>query len=293
MGCRAQVVDTASVASAGARDMCKVAISSLSLKGKIPSGDPLWPKHTASFVNEDLETLAIATKIFGGHSFTTWHKDNWREASNYLLGQHLGLDFDTEDERSSLDWLSKEPFIAKYAAFCYTTPSHTTEAPRARAVFLLDTPIYQAKNYVLSASALTWLFSHADSKCKDPARFFYGSLYCDVAYLDKVLPLDVVKEIITKYQQTGQREKRFRSGRTTIDTSAAKLVEAAIRLAREGERNDLGYWLACRLAESGLPQHEAPPYLLDYQRAVERAGKALYTEAEALNSIRSAYKATP
>ena len=272
--------------------MTKVAFSTIRLKGKIPPGDPLWPKHTASFVNEDLETLDIATKIFGGKSFTTWHKNNWRDASNYLLGQHIGLDFDTEDERSSLGWLSHELFIAKYGAFCYTTPSHTSDKPRARAVFLLDTPIYQAQNYILAASAMTWLFSHADSKCKDPARFYYGSLECEVAYLDHVLPLEVVKGIIAKYQQTGQQEKRYRATeRTATDASAVKLVDAAIRLASQGERNSLGYWLACRLEEAGFAKHEAQPYVLDYQRAVEHTGTDNYTEAEALHSIGTAYRA--
>jgi hypothetical protein len=288
----ATLAGAAPAAQAGTADtMCKIAFSTLPLKNKIPAGDPLWPKHTASFVNEDLETLDIATKIFGGKSFTTWHKNNWRDASNYLLGQHIGLDFDTEDERSSLNWLSRELFIAKYGAFCYTTPSHTPQAPRARVVFLLDTPIYQPQNYILAASAMTWLFSHADSKCKDPARFFYGSLECDVAYLDHVLPLEVVKGIIAKYQRTGQQEKRRHVERATDDVSAAKLVASTIRLASQGERNDLGYWLACRLAETGIPQHEAQKYVLDYQQAVEHMGTQNYVEAEALNSLRSAYRA--
>jgi len=269
--------------------MYRIAVSRMALADKIPAGSALWPKFNASFDNRELEPIEIANEIYTGHAFTTWHRNHWRDGSNYELGQHLGLDFDTEDKRSTLPYLAAEPFIARYASMIYTTPSHTPEAPRARVLFLLDTPIYQATNYALAAQAMTWLFSHADPKCKDPVRFFYGSRNCTVEYLDHVLPLDVVKGIISKYQATGAHEKR-RQVRQHDDVDAARLVTAAIDKAADGERNSLGYWLACRLAESGMAQPDAERYMLDYQRAVQARGKADYTEHEALSSVRSAYR---
>jgi len=88
-----------------------IAFSTLALSGKIPAGDPLWPKFTASFVNETLPTIDIANRIYAGNAFTTWHDNHWRHASNYMQGQHIGLDFDTEDERSSIAYLAKEKFV--------------------------------------------------------------------------------------------------------------------------------------------------------------------------------------
>lgn len=270
--------------------MFKLAVNTMALDGKIPAGDPLWPRFNASFDNRELEQIDIANLIYAGHPYTTWHRNHWRDGSNYELGQHIGLDFDTEDKRSTLDYLAKEIFIAKYGSMIHTTPSHTAEAPRARVLFLLDTPIYQATNYALAAQAMTWLFSHADPKCKDPARFFYGCRNCEVAYLERVLPLSVLRGIIGKYQATGAREKR-RQVRHSENIDAARLVTAAIEKARDGERNSFGYWLACRLAEAGLPQREAETYLRDYQQAVTGRGRSEYSEHEALSSVRSAYRA--
>lgn len=188
--------------------MYKIAVSSMSIDGKIPPGDSIWSQFNASFQNEELELIDIANAIYNARPFTTWHKNNWRNASNYQLGQHIGLDFDTEDQRSTLQFLAKDKFIQKYAALIYTTPSHKPEAPRARVLFLLDTPIHQAKNYVLAVTSLLWLFGSGDRQCKDSCRFFYGSRNCDVEWLDNVLPLGKVKEIIGQYQATGAIVKK-------------------------------------------------------------------------------------
>lgn len=195
----------------------KIAVSTMKLTGKIDQGSNLWNPFNRSFRNAELALIDVANEIYNGFAFTTWHKDGWRTGKNYLLGQHIGLDFDTEDERSTLSYLAKEKFISKYGAFIYTTPSHKPEAPRARVLFLLDSPIHQAKNYSLAASALVWLFgSEADRKCKDACRFFYGSEKCEAEYLDNVLPLEKVKGLIAEYQATmdAQRRRPARTGYT-------------------------------------------------------------------------------
>jgi hypothetical protein len=107
----------------------KMAFSRMALEGKIPPGDPMWGKFNASFQNTEMDITEIANEIYTAHPFTTWHSNNWRNSANYQLGQHIGIDFDTEDERSSLPYLAKDKFIQKYAAFIYTTPSHTPSIP--------------------------------------------------------------------------------------------------------------------------------------------------------------------
>jgi len=187
----------------------KIAFSRMVPKTKIPQGDPLWKEFNGSFENMDVDAMEMANLIYTGHPFTTWHKDHWRHGRNYLLGQHLGIDFDTEDERSSITHLAKDKFVARYGTLVYTTPSHTPEAPRARAVFLLDQPIHQAVNYTRAAAALLWLFGTADRQCKDAARFFYGSINCDCEWFpDNVLPLETVKSLIKQYEATGRQAKR-------------------------------------------------------------------------------------
>lgn len=189
----------------------KIAFSTMALDNKIESGDSIWPKFNASFVNQEVEMIDIANAIYMGHPFTTWHKNKWRESSNFLAGGYIGLDFDTGDERSSIDYLIKDDFIQKYAALIYTTPSHTAAKPKGRALFLLDGAIQQGSNYTRSVMALMWLFSGTttpDRKCKDPCRFFYGSKNCQIEIIDNVLPLELVQYLISQYEVTGSDHKQ-------------------------------------------------------------------------------------
>lgn len=164
---------------------------------KYQPGSPEWKSFNASFANLELTPIQIADAIANRHPFTTWHKNKWRLGANFLCGQHLALDFDAGDKTSSLTALQNDPIIAKHAALLYTTPSHQPEAPRTRALFLLDTPIMQATNYVAAAEALLFMYGTADAKCKDPARFFYGAgMTSELVFLHNVLPLDKVKEYI-------------------------------------------------------------------------------------------------
>jgi len=180
------------------------------LTGKLLPGDPHWREFNGAFKPAQLPADIIAAEIYDGHAFTTVCDPLWRKAENYKLGQHLALDFDTEDQRSTIPVLLKDPFISRYGSIIYTTPSHTPDKPRARVVFLLDTPIQQATNYTKAAAALLWIFGAADRQCKDPVRFFYGGRpgACEMEWLPGVLPLDVVKDLIRRYESTGAAERR-------------------------------------------------------------------------------------
>lgn len=222
--------------------MTKIAFSRMALDHKLPPDDPLWPKFNANFDNLDIETLEIANLIYMGHPFTTWHKDHWRHGKNYQLGQHIGLDFDTEDKHSSLPYLAADKFIKQYASLIYTTPSHTPEAPRARVLFLLDTPIQQSPNYVLAVSSLLWLFGTGDRQCKDSVRFFYGSVNCDLEYLNNTLPLSVVKTLIADYQKTGLKVKRSHENGNYTPSANQEEVAAALKLI-DPQQIDYSDWL--------------------------------------------------
>ena len=207
----------------------KISISTMTPAGKIPPGDPIWSQFNGSFENRELEQVEILDMIYHGHPFTTWHKDRWRNAANYVAGQHIGLDWDTEDERSTLPYLIKDKFIQKNGFLAYTTPSHKPEAPRARVVFLLDIPILQAKNYVAAASALLWLFGTADRQCKDSCRFFYGSKGCDMEWLGQTLPLEKLKHIIGQYNTSGQLAKKIATQRNYTPTADQQEVSDALK----------------------------------------------------------------
>lgn len=202
-----------------------------SLDGKIPPGSPFWSKFNGAFKNLDIPAAQFANLIYEKHPFTTWHKDNWRRSDNYLLGQHIGVDFDTGDVQSSIPHLLSDPFVAKYASIVYATPSHTPEEPRARVVFLLDQPVYQPKNYVLAVSTILWLFgSAADRQCKDPVRFFYGGRKDEnIEFLDNVLPLEKLKEMIIQYKRTGHQERSQQGKPYKAQTTDERTVQEALR----------------------------------------------------------------
>jgi hypothetical protein len=209
----------------------RIALSSYQLAKKIPFGDPFWKPFNRSFQNVELSAMDLAGAIYDGFAFTVHHKNNWRSTENYLCGQYLALDFDTCDQQSEIATLKANKFISKYAGLLYTTISHTQEAPRARVVFPLDAPIMQAKNYVLAASALLWLFGTADRQCRDAARFFYGAPGCQIEYLDNVLPLETVRHLIEQYKTTGTQERRrHESGAYHAPADQAEVADALRRI---------------------------------------------------------------
>lgn len=225
-----------------------VAIGPIQQK-KIPYGDPYWPTFNASFENRDLTQTQIASELYDGHPITTQHKNHWRTSANYLMGQHLGIDFDTEDLRSSLPQLGKDSFIHKYGSMIYTTPSHTPDKPRARIIFLLDTPIKQPINYTLTASALLWIFGTADRQCKDAVRFFYGGKpgVCELDWIGNELPLDIIKDLIKRYQQTGQQARKQLHSRYEPGTASEREVVDALKTI---DAIGIGYdeWIAVLMA---------------------------------------------
>lgn len=195
---------------------------------KIPQGSYYWGEFNGAFKNQEVKHGEFGNYIYGGHTFTTWH-NQWRDSKNYLAGQHLGIDFDTEDKRSEVDTLIKDPFIEKYAALVYTTVSHKIDAQRARVVFLLDAPIQQPANYIAAVSSLLWLFGGADRQCKDCVRFFYAMGQGGrIEWLPNVLPLSIVKDMIARYKATGEQQKRTIQ-QYTAQTADEQQVQDALK----------------------------------------------------------------
>jgi hypothetical protein len=240
----------------------KIAFSKMRFETKIADGDwDTWTKYTGSFENLELDPVGIMDKIYMGHPFCTWHKNKWRKGENYLLGQHLCLDFDTEDERSTLTTLAKDVFIQKYAFLIYTSPSHKPEAPRSRVVFLLDTPIQQAKNYTAAAAALFFMYGSADSNGKDACRPWYGSVNCDMDVIGKELPLDKVKEIIAQYKIYGDLTKKNVSRSFTPSADQTEVSSALSKIPAWGI--DYNEWVKVLMGihsafgDQGLPLAES------------------------------------
>jgi hypothetical protein len=268
----------------------KIAISEYALDGKIPAGDSFWPKFNASFQNVDVPVVDVAYEIFTGHALTTWHRNKWRHTDNYILGQHIGLDFDTGDDRSTIATLADNQFIQRHAMMIHTTPSHTDDAPRARVIFKLTEPIHQPTNYARAARAMVWLFDGADSKCKDAARFFYGSAACDYRLMHGELSIGMVRNLIGEYERHGERtRKKYETADHEHNGDMSGALKWAIDNGAHGSRNANGFWLASKCRDDGLSVADAEQIMRQYQSAVTNASSP-YTEREAAATVRSAYR---
>jgi hypothetical protein len=228
----------------------KIAINR-SFKGK-PKGETLndfFKVYNGRFENVELTAGQLAHELRQGYGITTQHR-NYRKAANFICGQHLGLDFDTGDQLSSIDRLLQDPFIAEYASILYTTPSHTAEQPRARVIFLLDRPVYDPAEYGRLAAALLWQFDQADPQCKDPARLFFGAgdPARVVVRLHKCLPLDIMRGFAAAHALTSQASQADQAdGRRVVlaaENAPAWLLEshsskllAHVRTAPDGQKH--------------------------------------------------------
>jgi hypothetical protein len=74
---------------------------------KLPPGDLRWGEYTRSFNQETLTIDSLITLVQEGFAFSPVMKNGHRSGVNFVSAQHIGLDFDTGDYRSSLDNLAR------------------------------------------------------------------------------------------------------------------------------------------------------------------------------------------
>lgn len=205
--------------------------------GKLPQGDPRWADFNDAFVNHELETIEIANYIYLGHAYTSWHNGR-RKLDNFICAQHVAVDMDTGDERSSIAMLEQHDLVRMYGGLIHTTPSHSDEHPRARVIFFLDELITTAGAYSAAAEFLLSQFDGADTACKDASRFFYGSKNCQIALLDNVLPLAHMRHLYAKWKRT--RPEHVTDPKVVnLHERRVERADVAAHERREEEQDDL------------------------------------------------------
>lgn len=277
--------------------MYKIAINTMQLDGKLPEGDYRWGTFNDSFQNKALAPTDILNAIYMGQSFTSWHRGR-RKDENFICGQHVAVDLEAHDERSTLAYVAKQEFVRIYGSFAYTTPSHTTTDPRCRVLFFLDQPLDDAAAYEAAIGFIYDLFPGSDPTCIDSSRFFYGSKNCEIEYWDNVLPISHLRTFYARWgkPKTPAATKGQQQTKPVALAQPGKKLDADAFLAyaigdASGEgRNKRGYRLARQLRELGLAQWETESYLLRYQQAVCRQKQHDYTEYEAMSNTKSAYR---
>lgn len=172
------VVVAAAIATTGNENSSmkfKVAIHRVVFVGK-PNEEPDfdWELFNSAFVNVELDVMQLCNAIYLGRAFCPWMNGK-RITENFQLAQHIGVDMDTNDERSSIETLMRHPLVQGYGALIYETANHLPHAPRARVIFPLDEPIKSAEGYKAAIQVVTDLFDDPDPSCVDAARFFFGN----------------------------------------------------------------------------------------------------------------------
>lgn len=273
----------------------RIAINRMALDGKLADGDPRWKQFTGSFDNQQLEVVEIANAIYTGHAYCPWQQTQWRASDNFHSAQHIAVDLDTDDTRSSFDTLLHHDLVKMYAGLMHTTPSHTPDTPRARVLFFLDQPITNPEGYRQAVIFLMSQFDGADAACKDPSRFYYGARGCEIWLGDNVLPVAHLRHYFREWKrsqpQTQNREKiiRLEEYRRPPETSdaahALEILANRVRQSREGQRNNTlnaQAFLAGKDVKRNLySSHEAEDMLLAAARAVG------LDDDEALRTIRN------
>lgn len=122
-----------------------------------------------------------------------------------------------------------------------------------------------------------------------------SKLYGRLSYIwgDTQIPIAQAPEWLLESltNERTRQEKTPQGGGFALE-AGRKWLSEAIKQAREGNRNQVGFHLACQLRDDGLSIIQAEQIMLAYADQVA-AGKTSYTEKEALTSLRSAYKRPP
>lgn len=223
----------------------RIAVNRMALDAKLGEGDPRWKQFTGGFVNQELEVLDIANAIYTGHAYCPWQQTQWRASDNFDSAQHIAVDLDTGDARSSFDHLLTLDLVRMYAGLIHTTPSHTPDRPRARVLFFLDRPITDPEAYRQATIFWLSLFDGADPVCKDPSRFFYGAKNCEIWFSENVLPVSHMRRYFKAYGRTHPVDRpnvirldEYRKPPADAGSACAlDTLADRVRQAREGSRN--------------------------------------------------------
>lgn len=90
--------------------------------------------------------------------------------------------------------------------------------------------------------------------------------------------------------QTAHDRRPNDGSAASVDQDGRYWLSRALERAREGTRNETGFWLACQLRDAGLAEPVAEGVMAEYAASVPGAD---YSEREALSSLRQAYRMAP
>lgn len=212
-----------------------------SRRGKLPkdAGRDAWREYNRHFRPETLTPDELVSVVRDGFAISA-NVHKWRHRDNFVSRQEMSLDFDSGDQ--TLDELAEDPFVSRYAYAVNETSSHTPNAPRLRATFILDRPITDPDEYARYASALVRHFETSDENCTDPARLWFGAHGCNVRKLGNFLSVDVLDALADAYANETNKPDAHAHNEPTGTVQTASIADALAKLPAEWA-DDYGRWL--------------------------------------------------
>ncbi len=213
---------------------------------KVKPGDPRYWKLNMTFRTCTLTARELLGNIHQGFAWTAPHRKErhlrpdgkrttFRVKRNVIGVQAIGLDSDTGDERSALDWWKHDDFFAAFGSFAHTTASHTDERPRCRVVFVVSEPLTVGDAELL-LRALHERYEHVDHSAKDASRVFYGARGCSYVMPGNVMPAEVARALILSLQQ---HEEELR-----LAAEARRVAFASSRQDRKANADSVAAYVA-------------------------------------------------
>jgi len=123
-----------------------------------------------------------------------------------------------------------------------------------------------------------------------PPSQLYGRLTYSWTHFDTpIAPLpDWLHALLPKKGE----HQQFPHGLRFASPTGQKWLDEAVARATEGNRNAVGFWLACQLRDDGMSQEHAQAFILAFANRIPQENSP-YTSQEAVKSVRSAYGRLP
>lgn len=201
----------------------RLAVNDMKLTAK-PALQATWAAVNRSFANRMMVMSTLAESIEEGRPFCCWLKGSGRKAEDFLLTQHIALDFDRGDRTSHPEYVAKLDIVACYGSIIYPTYSHTEDHPRCRVVFLLEEPIRVPELFTHATKELALCYN-ADSAATDPTRIFLGTSQTGLHILGRTMPSYAVNRLAASYttRQGVHRTTPLNGDNPTLETIARVL----------------------------------------------------------------------
>jgi Origin of replication binding protein len=199
------------------------------------------PSKTASinFAVDWTPSKATEAELIGhicqGYPFTAQFRDGYRKTSNFICSDFVAADF---DGTMTLDEARAVPFIQQYCSFIYTTPSHTDESNRFRAVFLLRETITDPRIWADCLYGLAIRLG-SDRSIKDAGRMFFGSPKAQLIQVGGRLPAGEVRKLVNLAEDERSRSRHPAAKDAAICSSLRLETNELVQL-KGGTKAELG-----------------------------------------------------